>query len=200
MNYNTITKNGNSLFKEKGSKHFGYAYPIINEQQAKVHLEQLQSEHGKANHICYAYKLGTDGNDFRMNDDGEPSGSAGKPIMGQLEHFEITNVLVAVVRYFGGTKLGVAGLQKAYKTAAKEAILDTEIITKDIETAAALHFPFDKQGEVDYLLKNLDVQVTDKKFTTEVSYGILLPEKNKVQFIQQLQSWHEVSYTLGDEA
>ncbi len=200
MNYNTLSKKGHSLFKEKGSKHFGYAYPVMSEAEIKTHLDKLQAEHAKANHVCYAYKLGTAGNNFRMNDDGEPSGSAGKPIMGQLESFEITNVLVAVARYFGGTKLGVAGLQKAYKTAAREAILDTEIIVKEIEISAELHFPFDKQSEIDYLIKNINGQVIDKSFDNKVSCKILFPEKNKEPFIQQLKAWYEIEYNLGDEA
>src|SRR5690606_1222307 len=120
--YKTIDKASDEvLFKEKNSKFFGYAFPISNEDDVKIHLETLKKQHHSARHWCYAYQLGTQANTitFRANDDGEPNNSAGMPIYGQIQSFEVTNVLVVVVRYFGGVKLGVGGLISAYKTAAQ---------------------------------------------------------------------------------
>jgi uncharacterized YigZ family protein len=131
--YNTINATSKGLFTDRGSKFIAYAYPIQSEEEIKEYLEILKKEHWKAGHHCYAWRLGTDGNTHRANDDGEPSGTAGKPILGQLDSFEITDTLVVVIRYFGGTKLGVGGLINAYKSAAIDALKQVEIISKTID-------------------------------------------------------------------
>ena len=118
------------LFKEKGSKFFGYAFPVTTEEAIKEHLEILKKQHHTARHWCYAWQLGKSYELYRANDDGEPSNSAGMPIYGQLQSFELTNILLVVVRYFGGTKLGVGGLIQAYKTTAQWALEASEIIEK----------------------------------------------------------------------
>ena len=118
------------LFKEKNSKFFGYAFPILNEEDVKVHLEQLKKQHFSARHWCYAYQIGTEKITFRANDDGEPNNSAGMPIYGQIQSFEVTNILIVVVRYFGGVKLGVGGLISAYKTAAQMSLENAQIIDR----------------------------------------------------------------------
>lgn len=130
--YKTIRIVENILYKEKSSKFIGYGYPVLTELEVKNKLDELQKIHPKATHICYAYRLGIDKNNFRANDDGEPNGTAGKPILGQLDSFEITNCLVVVVRYFGGTKLGISGLIDAYKGTAKQVIEATTILTHRI--------------------------------------------------------------------
>src|SRR5690606_187361 len=121
------------LFKEKGSKFLGYAFPVTSEEQVKTHLEELKKQHHSARHWCYAWQMGKNYDSYRANDDGEPSNSAGMPIYGQIQSFELTNVLVVVVRYFGGVKLGVGGLIQAYKTSAQLALEASEIIEKTID-------------------------------------------------------------------
>jgi uncharacterized YigZ family protein len=138
--YKTITGSAEGLFKDKGSKFFAYAYPIEDESEVKDLVDQLKKEHFKAVHHCYAYRLGQDRTNFRVNDDGEPSGSAGKPILNVLLSKDITNILVVVVRYFGGTLLGVPGLINAYKTATQEALAEAEIIEKTVNEIYEVRF------------------------------------------------------------
>ena len=160
--YNTIAlPSPEILYKEKNSKFFGYAFPVTNEEEIKTHLEQLRKQHHGAVHFCYAYQLGTESFTFRANDDGEPSNSAGMPIYGQIQSFDVTNILVVVVRFFGGIKLGVGGLISAYRTAAQMALEEAEIIEKTID----IHFLISvknswKLNESDcltiFFLKNLE--------------------------------------------
>ena len=142
------------LLKEKGSKFIGFAYPINNEEDIKQYLQKIYDNHPKATHHCYAYRLGINGENYRANDDGEPSGSAGLPIYNQLLAHDITNVLVVIVRYFGGTKLGVGGLVKTYKESAKLTLENTEIIVKELETMVELSF--------DYVYQNLIFTILNK--------------------------------------
>lgn len=126
--YLTISKPSEGLFKDRGSKFLAFAYPVSSEDEIKEIQEHLRSEYHDARHHCYAYMLGKDKNVFRANDDGEPSSTAGKPILGQIKSYDLTNILIVVIRYFGGTKLGVSGLINAYKTAAEEALKNAKII------------------------------------------------------------------------
>ena len=147
--YKTILKPvENVLLKEKGSKFIGFAFPVNNETELKSALEKIRSEHPKATHHCYAFRMGLNGENYRANDDGEPSGSAGLPIYNQLLANEITNVLVISVRYYGGTKLGVSGLVKTYKESAKITLEEAEIITKELETEINITFNFDQQNVI----------------------------------------------------
>jgi len=131
--YKTIEKPSEEvLFKDKNSKFFGYAFPVSNEDDVKIHIAELKKTHHAARHWCYAYQIGTETILFRANDDGEPNNSAGMPIYGQIQSFEVTNILIVVVRYFGGTKLGVGGLITAYKTAAQLALESSKIIEKTV--------------------------------------------------------------------
>ena len=136
------------LFKEKGSKFIGYAYPIENENQVKPLIEQLKKEHHQARHVCYAYQIGVKNISYRASDDGEPNNTAGIPILGQIKSFELTNVLIAVVRYFGGTKLGVGGLIKAYKTTAKETLEQAVIIQKEILQTLYIEFEYPNMNKI----------------------------------------------------
>ena len=147
------------VMKEKGSKFLGFAYPVTNEEDAKEKLNYLWSIHPKATHICYAYRVGLKGEIYRANDDGEPSGSAGLPIYNQLLAHDVTQVLVAVVRYYGGTKLGVSGLVKAYKECAKQALEQAEIIIKELECRVEIQFNFNQQNSIFTLLNKLEAQV-----------------------------------------
>lgn len=130
--YFSIAKPQEGYFEDKGSKFFAYTFPILNEEDFKVALQQVQELHPKATHHCYAYRIGTDKNNYRANDDGEPSGSAGRPILGQIDSFNLCNVLSIVVRYYGGTNLGVSGLINAYKNATKDAFEKATIVEKEI--------------------------------------------------------------------
>lgn len=151
--YNTIEKPSLAEFKEKGSKFLAYAYPIETVEDFKKHLQNLKKEHPKAVHHCFAYRIGTDGNTFRVSDAGEPSGTAGKPILGQIDSKAITNTAIIVVRYFGGTLLGVPGLLNAYKTAATLALQVVPVIQKQIETKYSLHFNYTQINEVMMVMK-----------------------------------------------
>ena len=147
------------LLKEKGSKFIGFAYPVNSESDIKAQLHHLQTIHPKATHHCYAYRLGINGENYRANDDGEPSGSAGLPIYNQLLAHQITNVLVVVVRYYGGTKLGVGGLVKAYKESAKYTLEEAKIITKELESKIELKFKFSQQNLIFTLLNKYDAKI-----------------------------------------
>lgn len=157
--YKTITGITTAEFKDRGSKFFAYAYPISTTDEVKGKLQLLKKEHPKAVHHCYAYRIGTDGVSFRANDDGEPSGSAGKPILGQIDSAELTNVLVVVVRYFGGTLLGVPGLINAYKTATADALKQAVVTEKWIEQLVEIQFDYPVMGELMYLLRQSEATV-----------------------------------------
>ncbi len=165
--YLTIEKNAEALFKDKGSKFLAFAYPVENDRQIKEILAQLKKEHHTANHHCYAYRLGADKLNFRANDDGEPNNTAGKPILGQLQSNDLTNILIVVVRYFGGTLLGVSGLINAYKNSAAEVIKATSIIEKQVLFSYTIHFPFEHLNEVMKLLKQLDAKINQQQFDND---------------------------------
>ena len=160
--YKTIEKPiENTLLKEKGSKFIGFAYPVSNEEELKNALEKIRTEHPKATHHCYAFRMGLNGEHYRANDDGEPSGSAGLPIYNQLLANDITNVLVIVVRYYGGTKLGVSGLVKTYKESAKMTLEEAQIITKELETEIEVQFNFNQQNTIFTLLSKFDAKIVN---------------------------------------
>ena len=161
--YNTIEKPSLAEFKEKGSKFLAYAYPIETVEDFKKHLQNLKKEHPKAVHHCFAYRIGTDGNTFRVSDAGEPSGTAGKPILGQIDSKAITNTAIIVVRYFGGTLLGVPGLINAYKTAATLALQVVPVIQKQIETKYSLHFNYTQINEVMMVMKQYNCTIISQE-------------------------------------
>ena len=130
------------LYKDKNSKFFGYAFPVTDEENVKTYIEELKKEHHSARHWCYAYQIGTENITYRANDDGEPNNSAGMPIYGQIQSFEVTNVLIVVVRYFGGVKLGVGGLISAYKTAAQMVLETAQIVEKTIDVHYIIKFEY----------------------------------------------------------
>ncbi|WP_294250748.1 YigZ family protein [uncultured Chryseobacterium sp.] len=149
----------NILLKEKGSKFIGFAFPVNNEQELKAALDKVRNEHPKATHHCYAFRMGLNGELYRANDDGEPSGSAGLPIYNQLLAHEITNVLVISVRYYGGTKLGVSGLVKAYKESAKITLEEAVIITRELEDEIIIRFNFSQQNTIFTLLSKYEAKI-----------------------------------------
>lgn len=163
--YRTLAGTSEALYKEKGSKFIARAYPVGNEQDIKEVLESLRKEYFDARHHCYAWILGPDGQHYRANDAGEPNHSAGDPILGQIRSLELTNTLVVVIRYFGGTKLGVSGLIQAYKTAAAEALAANEIVEEIIRKPLTLYFGYELTNEVMRLISELELQIQDQQFT-----------------------------------
>ena len=162
--YKTISKPTKPvLFKDKNSKFFGYAFPVLNEDDVRLKLEQLKKEHHTARHWCYAYQFGTETVSYRANDDGEPNNTAGMPIYGQIQSFEVTNILVAVVRYFGGVKLGVGGLINAYKTTAQLALVNSKIIQKTINVDYHISFDYKNMNTVMRIIKERNLNITHQK-------------------------------------
>jgi len=176
--YLTIEKPAEIIFKDKGSKFLTYIYPAQNDQQIKDILNQLRKEHHTANHHCYAYRLGADKQNYRANDDGEPNNTAGKPILGQIQSADLTDVLIVVVRYFGGTLLGVSGLINAYKTSAAEVIKAVTIIEKQILFHYTIHFPFEQLNDVMKLLKQLDAKISNQQFDNDCSIQFSIRKAN----------------------
>ena len=168
--FKTIEKaSKRTLFKERGSKFFGYAFPVLSEDDIKNALESLKNKHPTAGHFCYAWQLGTETIQFRVNDNGEPKNSAGMPIYGQLQAFDVTNVLVVSVRYFGGTKLGVGGLAQAYKYSAQITLEASEIISKTIDVVYEIKFDYDLMNKVMRIIKNHDLKIVLQKLDLNVS-------------------------------
>ena len=162
--YFTIKEQSTGLYKEKGSKFIALAFPLDNEDEIKTHLENVKREYHDARHHCYAYLLGKDGEDYRANDDGEPNHSAGDPILGQMRSVNLTNVLIIVVRYFGGTKLGVGGLINAYKTAAADAIANSTIVEGHVTRQIEVKFEYLSMNEVMKLIKDYNCKVVEQHF------------------------------------
>jgi uncharacterized YigZ family protein len=171
--YKTIETPGEeTLFKEKGSKFFGYTFPVLSEEEVKECLEELRKKHHTARHFCYAYQLGIEKTRFRANDDGEPNNSAGMPIYGQIQSFEVTNILIVSVRYFGGTKLGVGGLISAYKTSAQVALQAATILEKTIKVQYQLTFKYDLMNAVMRIIKEKNLEVVSQKLEMDCQYTI----------------------------
>ncbi len=162
--YKTVGKKSQGLYKDKGSRFISFAMPVATEAEIKSELEAIRRQYYDARHHCYAWILGFDKSAFRANDDGEPSGTAGKPIHGQLLAHDLTNTLIVVVRYFGGIKLGVRGLIDAYRTAAADALANNEIITKIIHEIYQVNFDYNSMNDIMRIVKEENLEQTDQKF------------------------------------
>ena len=174
--YNTIEKAGQAEFKDRGSRFIAFAYPLTEVSEFKEKLASLKKDHPKAVHHCFAYRLGLDGNNFRVSDDGEPSGSAGKPILGQIDSRNLTNVLIVVVRYFGGTLLGVPGLINAYKTAATLALQVIPSVSKSVLINYRIHFDYTQMNEVMRVIKHFDCPVLKQEIQLFCHLEIGIPK------------------------
>lgn len=172
--YHTIQADASGLFKDRGSKFYGYARSVVTEQEAQFFLIEIKKAHNKARHHCYAYRLGLDENNFRANDDGEPSGTAGRPILGQIDSAGLTNVMVIVVRYFGGTKLGTSGLINAYRESTRLAFEEAVRIKKIVEDRILLTFDYALMSEIMNAVKKIDPTIYRQEFTDhgEIEMGI----------------------------
>ncbi|WP_396166173.1 IMPACT family protein [Flavobacterium sp.] len=182
----------NILFKEKNSKFFGYAFPVTSEIEVKTYLENLKTEHFSARHWCYAYQIGTEVIKFRANDDGEPSNSAGMPIYGQIQSFEITNVLVVVIRYFGGVKLGVGGLISAYKTTAQLTLEEANIIEKTIDKHFKITFDYKNMNKVMRIIKEKNIQIINQKMELNCEIEIATRKKNAKEIVDIFTALFEI--------
>lgn len=191
----TIEKTTTAEFKDRGSKFIAYTFPIQSVDYFKKCLEAIKKEHPKATHHCFAYRIGLDNNTYRVSDDGEPSGTAGKPILGQIDSKKLTNVLVVVVRYFGGTLLGVPGLINAYKTAASLALQVTPIVQKPIEVAYTLQFDYTQMNEVMMLVKQLNCQVLEKDMNLFCHIVIGIPKGRIDEAIYKFKEIRNVEIT-----
>ncbi len=165
--YLTIAGEAEGIYKDKGSKFLAFAVPAESIEDVKEQLEQFRQRYHDARHVCYAYMLGAERQDYRANDDGEPSGTAGRPILGQINSRQLTNILIVVVRYFGGILLGTGGLITAYKEAASDALSRAEIVEKDVMIRKTLRFPYEKMNEVMRLLKDTQAVITRQDFDGE---------------------------------
>ncbi|MEQ1798639.1 MAG: YigZ family protein [Lacibacter sp.] len=190
--YNTITQPVVAEFKDRGSQFLAYAYPLSSVDEFKLKLKALKEEHHKAVHHCFAYRLGVDGNTFRVSDDGEPSGSAGRPILGQIDSKELTNVLIIVVRYFGGTLLGVPGLINAYKTAAALALQTTPIVQKQIEVNYFLHFDYTRMNDVMMVVKQYNCTVIKQEMNLFCDVEIGIPKNRLDEVLYKFKDLHTV--------
>ena len=180
--YKTITNSSEeAVFKDRGSKFLGFAFPLLHENQVKEIVDRLKKDHHKARHWCYAWQLGTETVQFRVNDDGEPNNSAGQPIYGQILSKELTNILVVVVRYFGGIKLGVGGLVNAYKTAAQLALESSHIITKTIDDHFKLLFEYPIMNKVMRIIKENNVTIVSQKMELKCEFEISIRKKEALK-------------------
>ena len=191
--YKTISKPSiGELFKDKNSKFIGYAFHVENEDQIKTHIEEVKKEHYSARHWCYAYQLGTETTTFRANDDGEPNNSAGMPIYGQIQSFEVRNVLVIVVRYYGGVKLGVGGLINAYKTGAQFALEASEIVEKTINKQFILKFEYKNMSKVMRILKENQIEILKQTLELDCLLEISVRKGNASKIFELFNQFYGV--------
>ena len=183
------------LYKEKNSKFFGYAFPVTTEEEIKEILERLRKEHFSARHWCYAYQIGTEKIQYRANDDGEPNNSAGMPIYGQIQSFEVTNVLVVVVRYFGGVKLGVGGLISAYKIAAQMTLENSEIEERTIDKHFLISFGYANMNKVMRIIKEKSLQIVSQKMEMDCEIEIATRKKNVQNLLDTFENLYEIKLT-----
>ena len=183
------------LYKEKNSKFFGYAFPVTTEEEIKEILERLRKEHFSARHWCYAYLIGTEKIQYRANDDGEPNNSAGMPIYGQIQSFEVTNILVVVVRYFGGVKLGVGGLISAYKITAQMALENSEIVERTIDKHFIISFGYANMNKVMRIIKEKNLQIISQKMEMDCEIQISIRKKNVQNLLDTFENLYEIKLT-----
>ncbi|NNE29779.1 MAG: YigZ family protein [Saprospiraceae bacterium] len=173
-----MEKTATAIVRDRGSRFLGFALPVSSKSEFEEHLTQFRKEHPKANHHCYAYRLGTSGSEYRANDDGEPSGTAGKPILGQIDSFQVTNILIIVVRYFGGTKLGTSGLIQAYRETARLTLENADIVKKEVRSYYRISFGYEKMGPIMSYIKKSGAQIEDQSFEEEPWVEFSFPIKS----------------------
>ena len=190
--YYTIEKMATAEFKDRGSRFIAYVCPIKSAEDFKLRLNEIKKEHHKATHHCFAYRFGLDGNNFRVSDDGEPSGSAGRPILGQIDSKGLVNVLVVVVRYFGGTLLGVPGLINAYRSAAALALQTTPLVQKPVEQEFRVHFDYTKLNEVMMMVRQCNCRVVKQDIQLFCDMVLAVPKNRVAELSYKLQEMRNV--------
>jgi uncharacterized YigZ family protein len=190
--YSTIEQEVVEEFKDRGSKFLAYVEPVNSIERFKQKLQQIKALHPKANHHCFAYRIGADGSTFRVSDDGEPSGSAGRPILGQIDSKQLTNVAVIVVRYFGGTLLGVPGLINAYKTSASLALQTTPIIQRQIEVEYNIEFDYTRMNEVMMILKQCNCTIAEQELQLFCRVKTGIPKSRLEEALYRFKDLHDV--------
>jgi uncharacterized YigZ family protein len=196
FSFRTIQSNSEGLYKESGSKFLAFAYPVRADEEIKSKIEGLKKKYFDATHHCFAWVLGADKSKFRAVDDGEPNHSAGDPILGQIRSKELTNVLVVVVRYYGGTKLGVGGLIQAYKSAAEEALNQATVIEEDVTENFLVRFPYDETSEVMRLVKEFDMKIIKQEYLVDCVLVIEVKLINKDSLLAKLELLQALSHKI----
>lgn len=191
--YKTISSPSEGIFRDKGSKFIAYAFPLTSADQVKNIISNLQSIHSKARHFCWAYRLTPDRGVYRFNDDGEPSGTAGRPILNTILSADLTNILIVVVRYFGGTLLGVPGLINAYKTAAAEALNMADVIEKQISDIYEINFNYLEMNDVMRILKEEKINLIDQQFDNQCKIILEVPKTQVNIAIPRLEKINQAS-------
>ncbi len=193
--YRTVKHLSEGLYKEKGSKFISFAVACFSEDEAKSYLTQWRKEHHQARHLCYAYRLGLDKQKYRVNDDGEPGNSAGAPILGQIQAYDLTNILIGVVRYFGGTKLGVGGLINAYRSAAKDALEQAVIIEVEVFHRIQLDFTYEQMNDLMPILKKYELEMSNVNFEESCSLTTAVPLAKYDVLFEEISSLRGVVIT-----
>ena len=188
----TIKEAVTAEYKDRGSKFIAFVYPIQSVDEFRIHLNALKKEHPKAVHYCFAYRLGIDGNNFRVSDDGEPSGTAGRPILGQIDSKELTNILIVVVRYFGGALLGVPGLINAYKTSSAQAMQNAVIISKPITKNMKLQFDYAQINDLMHLFRKYECEIVQREMGLYCVFDLDVPVKKYEDLVSLLKTYKEV--------
>ncbi len=191
--YKTIKNNAQGIYKDKGSKFIAFAIPVENEDQAKRHLDKIKKKHHSARHHCYAWAIGTKREHYRINDDGEPSGTAGKPIYGLILSYDITNLIIVVARYFGGIKLGKGGLINAYRNAATDALNNANIINRTIMKAYRVHFDYSSMNKVMRILKGNDLVQINRRFELDCNISFEVRKKDAYRIVELFKTLENVN-------
>lgn len=192
--YRTVKDSSKGFFRDRGSKFLAFLFPVNTEEQIRKHLGELRVEYRDARHHCYAWKLGTGNEHFRANDDGEPSGTAGRPILMQIIKHELTNVLIVVVRYFGGVLLGTGGLVNAYRTAAADAILQAEFVTRTVDEHLLINFPYAAMNDVMRILKEEQAEQVEQQFDNDCKVKIAIPLERSPRLKGRLDALPQVNF------
>jgi uncharacterized YigZ family protein len=194
--FKTISTNSNGIYKEKGSKFLSFAICVNNADEVKDIVKKYKKEYYDARHVCYAYMLGSEYKDFRTYDDGEPAGTAGRPILGQINSRELTNILVVVVRYFGGILLGTGGLATAYKEAASDALNNTEIISKSVDLSLSIEFEYVLMNDIMRIIKEFNAPITRQSFDNICKIEITMPKQDAILFSDKLNKIYGVKIIM----
>ncbi len=184
--YRTIERISEGIYKEKGSKFLAFAIPVSSIDEVKCILEDYRKKYYDARHVCYAYRIGIENEEIRYNDDGEPSGTAGKPIYGQILSKDVTNVLIVVVRYFGGVKLGTGGLTSAYKDASADALNNNTIVEKVVQNIYKISFSYEKMNDVLHVIKSENIEVAERNFDNDCVMKCLVAKAKTESFLKKI--------------